>query len=583
MPDEFDRLGWSASGIKAGGRISGWLKTGLRSDSFGDFPEMPSRATTPEHRGCFRIATTLLSGAMLCLAHPLMAADQPQWGEAWSRNMVSSETGLPDTFDPQTGKNVAWVARLGTESHGTPIVAQGRVFIGTNNEEPRDPRNLGDRGVLLCLDEKDGHMLWQLVVPKREEDPYFDWPKTGMSSPVTVEGKRVYTVDNRGEVLCLDIDGMANGNDGPYLDEAAHMTAPPSGEPAKPVAGADISPRLALPSEGLSKLVEPGPFDADIVWLFDMVKDAGIWPHDGAHSSILVYGDYLYLNTGTGVDNTHRSMRAPDAPSLIVIDKRTGRYLARDDEHIGPRIFHATWSSPSLGHVNGRDVIFFCGGDGVVRAFEPLAKAPPQGEVAKLKKIWQFDPDPNTPKEDIHRFTGNKRESPSDIYGMPVFFHDRLFVAGGGDIWWGRNEAWLKCIDATKTGDTTADGAIWSCPLEKHVMSTPAIADGLIYIADVGRKLHCLDAATGQPYWTQDLKGEVWASPLVADGKVYLGTRHGDFWIMAAKKEKQVLCSLEFGKPISGTATAANGVLYVSTMTNLYALKSGAHSEIAAQ
>src|SRR6266849_1440659 len=137
------------------------------------------------------------------------AADQPQWGQRWSRNMVSDERGLPERFDPKTGENIKWSARLGTETHSTPIVAGGRVFIGTNNGEPRDPRDQGDRGVLMCFDEKDGRFLWQLAVPKREEDPYFDWPKTGIASPVTVEGNRVYLVNNRGEVMCLDARGPA--------------------------------------------------------------------------------------------------------------------------------------------------------------------------------------------------------------------------------------------------------------------------------------------------------------------------------------------------------------------------------------
>src|ERR1700734_2039441 len=124
--------------------------------------------------------------AFVLSAAPLLAADQPQWGQAWSRNMVSGEKGLPDSFDLATGRNIKWAVRIGTETHSTPIVAQGRVFIGTNNEEPRDPKHQGDRGVMMCLDEKDGHLLWQLVVPKREEDPYFDWPKTGLSSPPSV-------------------------------------------------------------------------------------------------------------------------------------------------------------------------------------------------------------------------------------------------------------------------------------------------------------------------------------------------------------------------------------------------------------
>ena len=123
--------------------------------------------------------------------------------------MVSDERGLPEKFDPKTGENIKWSAKLGTEAHSTPIVAGGRVFIGTNNGEPRDPRDQADRGVLMCFDEKDGRFLWQLAAPKREEDPYFDWPKTGIASPVTVEGNRVYLVNNRGEVMCLDARGAA--------------------------------------------------------------------------------------------------------------------------------------------------------------------------------------------------------------------------------------------------------------------------------------------------------------------------------------------------------------------------------------
>jgi hypothetical protein len=62
----------------------------------------------------------------------------------------------------------------------------------------------------------------------------------------------------------------------------------------------------------------------------------------------------------------------------------------------------------------------------------------------------------------------------------------------------------------------------------------------------------------------------------VADGKVCIGTRKGDFWIFAASKEKKVLSMIDFKKPISGTATAANGTLFVATMSNLYSIRQGA-------
>jgi outer membrane protein assembly factor BamB len=480
------------------------------------------------------------------------AGDQPQWGEAWSRNLVSAERGLPESFDPKSGRNMKWAARLGTEAHSTPVVAGGRVYIGTNNGEPRDPRQQGDRGVLMCFDEKDGRFLWQLVVPKRVEDPYYDWPNSGISSPATVEGDRVYVVSNRGEVMCLDAAGLANGNDGPYRDEGRHMTP------------ADAPP------------LEPGPADADVLWVFDLTAGAGIWSHDAAHSSILIDGPFLYLNSGTGVDNTHRRIRTPDAPSLVVLEKATGRLVARDDEHIAPRIFHSTWASPSLGRIGGRRLIFFAGGDGVVYAFEPIGATPPAGEVLKLKKVWQFDIDPDAPKENVHKYNSNRGESPSNIYGMPVVVNDRVYVAGGGDVFWGKNQAWLKCVDATRTGDITRAGEVWSYPLVRHTLSTAAVHDGLVFVSDCGRLVHCVDAASGKPYWTHELQGEMWASPMVADGKVFIGTRRGDFWIFAASKEKKVLGTVELVSPISATAVAANGVLYVTTMSHLYAVQAAA-------
>ncbi|HEY3853848.1 MAG TPA: PQQ-binding-like beta-propeller repeat protein [Verrucomicrobiae bacterium] len=494
-----------------------------------------------------------LSIGLCSVSIPAFAADQPQWGHAWSRNMVSEEKGLPDSFDVKSGRNIKWSARLGTESYATPIIAGGRVYIGTNNENPRDPNHTADSGVLMCFEEATGKFLWQLVVPKREEDPYMDWPKTGWSSPVTVEGDRVYVVSSRGEVMCLDPLGMSNGNDGPYTNEAAHMIPRTTNAPSNP-------PPV-------------GPQDGDILWLFDLTSGAGIWSHDGAHSSILIDGNYLYLNTGTGVDNTHKVIRTPNAPSIVVIDKRTGKLVARDYEHIAPNIFHSTWSSPSMGIVGGRPLIFFAGGNGVVYAFERFdGSVPVDGSPAKLRKVWQFDFDPTAPKGDIHVYLSNRVKGPSNIYGMPVFYDGRLYIAGGGDPFWGKTEAWLKCIDPSGNGDITASGLIWSHPLDRHVISTPAVYNDLVFIPDYGRNVHCLDARSGETIWDRPNEGEVWSSAYVADGKVFVGTRASQMCVFTADREGKLLAQIDMGAPISGVPTAANGVLFVSTMNRLYAI-----------
>lgn len=476
------------------------------------------------------------------------AADQPQWAERHSRNMVSMEAGLPATFDPETGHNVKWTVDLGNHSYAPAVIANGNVLLGANNIVPRDPRHKGDRGVLLCLDESDGSLRWQLVVPRLADDKYKDWPMISMSSPPTVEGDRVYTVTNRFEVVCLDLNGQADGNDGPWLNEGAHMV--PAGEAPLPIT----------------------PIDADVLWLLDMPAELGVYPHDSAYASILLDGPYLYLNTGNGVDNTHQVIRSPDAPSLIVLEKTTGRVVARDVEMMGPRTVHATWSSPAMGTVDGKRLVFFGGGDGVCYAFEALDPNAIPETIEPLNPVWRFDIDPTAPKENIHGYLNNREVSPSNIKGMPVFYGERVYVAGGGDIWWGKEQSWLKCIDAAGKGDITSTGERWSYSMAHHCCSTPAIADGLLFITDCAGLLHCLDVETGTPHWTHKLKREIWGSPLVADGKVYVGSHGGDFVILKAAPAKELLATVQLDAPVACSPVAANGVLYVTTLRTLYAL-----------
>lgn len=484
---------------------------------------------------------------------PAASDDQPQWGQRHTRNMISPERGLPETFDPATGANVRWRVDLGSQAYSSPVVAQGRVFIGTNNSSPQDPRHQGDRGVLLCLDEQDGSLIWQLVVPRLiGEDGYLDQPHIGFCSPPTVEGDRAYVLTNRHEVVCLDLNGQADGNDGPYQDEGQHMALP--GEPA----------------------VEVTARDADILWMYDLISESGIHPHDSAFSSILIDGRFLYVNTCNGVDHRDHArtfIPKPDAPSLIVLDRETGRLVAEDAEWIGPRIFHCTWSSPALGDVDGRPLVIFCGGDGVVYAFAAVPQDADTQQVRKLECVWRYDCDPAAPKEEVHRYYLNKQEGPSNIMGAPVFHQGRVYVTGGGDFWWGKSAAWVQCIDATQQGDITASGRVWSRPLRQHACTTPAIWNDLVFVGDLGRRFYCLDAETGEEHWSHGMNGAVWSSILAADDKVYVGSHGRDLCVFDAAPEKRQIATVRLDSEISSTPIAANGVLYVNTLATLYAIR----------
>ena len=84
--------------------------------------------------GSFSLACLLLT-AILAPTDPSSkkTGDWPMWGGSPDRNMVSSETGIPSTWDLRAKRNIKWVAPLGTTTYGNPVIADGRIYVGTNN------------------------------------------------------------------------------------------------------------------------------------------------------------------------------------------------------------------------------------------------------------------------------------------------------------------------------------------------------------------------------------------------------------------------------------------------------------------
>ncbi len=126
--------------------------------------------------------TPLLAGLVFAGATHAqkMPADVGMYGGTPSRNMVSDETGLPASWDLETGENVKWRQPLGSQSYGGPVIAGGKVFAGTNNEAPRNPEIIGDRGNVMVFDAETGRFLWQAAHAKLPSGRVHDWPLQGV-------------------------------------------------------------------------------------------------------------------------------------------------------------------------------------------------------------------------------------------------------------------------------------------------------------------------------------------------------------------------------------------------------------------
>jgi outer membrane protein assembly factor BamB len=509
------------------------------------------------------------------------AADWPTWMGPQGCN-ISTEKGLPESFDTAAGTNVKWATRLGTVLYGCPTVSKGRIFVGTNYTAVSDDKRFKKPhgGVIACLDEKTGKILWKLVVPDRQwgypKGFAMSQQKWGICSSPTVDGDRIYVVDNGGNILCLDVNGLADGNDGPFQNEAGYMVKPGQ------------------------QPVELQPTDADIIWCYDVSRELGVCPHDVASCSVLIHGNVLYTSTSNGVGKEHElGCVVKTATAFIALDKRTGKTLGVEDDQLSQRLYHAQWSSPTLSKVGGKELIFLGGGDGWCYAYEPVPDRK-EGKPARMVPYWRYNCLPHHyvyDKEgkvipfyngDVRKYRKRKRQKldtagwndgkgdflgPSQIIATPVFHKNRVYIAIGQDPAHGLGRGMLHCIDATQNGNVTKSGKIWSYDAIGRTICTVSIADNLVYATDLNGLLHCLDADTGKVYWVHDAEDECWAGPLIADGKVYLITRK-TFTTLAEGKEKKELFTTRGGSECS--PIAANGVLYVFMKSRLYAFAEGA-------
>jgi outer membrane protein assembly factor BamB len=454
-------------------------------------------------------------------------AEVSMFGGGPSRNMVSEEKGLPSKWNPETGENILWSANLGSQSYGGPVVGNGKVFVGTNNEGARNPKLTGDRGVLMAFDAKDGKFLWQAAHSKLAAGRVNDWPLQGICSTPAVDGDRVYYISNRAEVIAADTEGFLDKeNDGAFQAET-----------------------------------EKSDIDQDVVWKLDMIGELDVFPHNLAAGNPLIVGDVLYTVTGNGVDEGHINIPAPQAPSFIAVDRNTGKPIW-ESSLPSEKILHGQWSNPSYGVIKGRPQVIFAGGDGWLYSFEP--------KTGTL--LWKFD---CNPKDAVYKIGGAATRN--NIIGTPVVWDDHVYIGVGEDPEHGEGIGHLWAIDGSMEGDVTGKAVLWHRGGEDfhRTISTVAIADGILYAADLSGHLYALDAKTGQHFWTYDAFAAIWGSPFVADGKVYLGDEDGDIAVLRAGKKKEVLAEINMGGSVYTTPAAKDGVLYITSRSKLWAIAEG--------
>jgi len=446
---------------------------------------------------------------------PIKEGDWSQWAGTSYRNNTPIGKNVPTYwdiggFDRKTGEwkkddaeNILWIATLGSQTYGNPVVSNGRIFVGTNNGSgylKRYPSDV-DLGCLVCFDEKTGKFLWQASHEKLSTGRVHDWPLQGICCAPYVEGDRLWYVTSRGHVACLDTAGFHDDKDNgvtglsinllsirqsddaekdlvaPALAALAEGKITPELRDQFEAAGTTLPMEPKVEADGKAfkmtatvdgherefKLMAAGPFlkvtkllttadkeEADLIWTFDMMgPELGVSQHNMCSCSITAYGDIIFVNTSNGLDESHINLPAPDAPSFIAMDKNTGKVLWTDKSP-GTNILHGQWSSPTVAEIHGVPQVIYPGGDGWIYSFKAN-----EGKDGSPELLWKFDANPKDSK-----WVLGGRGTRNNLIGTPVVYNGLVYIAVGQDPEHGEGVGHLWCLRADLRGDISPQLAV---------------------------------------------------------------------------------------------------------------------------
>ncbi len=114
----------------------------------------------------------------------------------------------------------------------------------------------------------------------------------------------------------------------------------------------------------------------------------------------------------------------------------------------------------------------------------------------------------------------------------------------------------------------------WRHHTGSWVYSSPAVANGVVYIGSTDHNVYALNAKTGALLWSYETGEWVDSSPAVANGVVYVGSEDSNVYALNAKTGV-LLWSYQTGGLVDSSPAVANGVVYVGSYGDygyLYAL-----------
>jgi outer membrane protein assembly factor BamB len=157
-------------------------------------------------------------------------------------------------------------------------------------------------------------------------------------------------------------------------------------------------------------------------------------------------------------------------------------------------------------------------------------------------------------------------------------------AVANGVVYVGSYDGKVYAFDAAGAncgGSPKTCSPLWVAPTGGLVASSPTVVGGVVYIGSTDEKLYALRASDGIRLWSAALGGVVVSSPAVVNGVVYVGSVDHRLWAFDAAGVKgcggsptncQPLWTGSTGGEIVSSPAVAGGVVYIGSNDNkLYA------------
>ena len=285
--------------------------------------------------------------------------------------------------------------------------------------------------------------------------------------------------------------------------------------------------------------------DGSTVWERNFMEEFGFMEgYGGRTQTPLIDGDRIIVTfSSTGWGST-----IPPRHRLYSFDKLTGELVWVSTPGTTLKDKNSQ-STPAVVTVDGTRLIVHGNGDGHIYAIK----------AGTGEKVWDF------------------HLSQRGINTSAVVDGSTLYIAHSEENVDEGTMGRIVAIDMTGSGEVTTTHEVWRSDTGVG-FSSPALANGKLYILDNSANLHVLDAATGENLAEVNLGRVGKASPVVADGKLYVTEVNGRFQIVdISGDEPQILDTqkIRTGRRWAetyGSVAISNGRIFFTTEEGLYAL-----------